>query len=359
MVQFHEKRLKAVQDQLRPGEALFINTPPDIFYITGFTGDDSYLFISQSGVYFITDGRYTEQAKKESKIGLQIEDIRGDKKLTMILSDLIRTNQTKTLLLEKKDIRLDLFESLNETLGGDAPVFTNSRILKDLRMIKDELEIETIRHNLMLTELGYHYIVRKLREDRTELETAAELEYYLKKRGANKTSFDTIVASGARSSLPHGAASDKRVKKGDLVMFDFGIVKNGYCSDFTRCHNFGKIILPKIKEIHGIVLDALKAAEAAVKPGVPARDIHRTAYNWIRDAGYEFMFLHSTGHGVGIEIHELPNINAASDTVLREGMIFTVEPGIYLPDIGGIRLEDMVVVRKNGCEVLTKSGYDL
>ena len=359
MAPFHDKRLKAVQEQLKDGEALFLNTPPDVFYITGFTGDDSYLFITSGSVYFITDGRYTEQAMSESRVKIQIEDIRGDRKLTLVLSGLIRELKIRELLLEKKDIRLDFVDALRETLEGYALGLKNSRIVKDLRMVKDEFEIETIRRNLILTELGYHYITRRLKDGMTELEAAAELEYFLKKKGARKTSFDTIVASGARSSLPHGAASDKKIEKGDLVMFDFGISKNGYCSDFTRCYNFGKIIIPKIREIHGIVHDALKAAEAVIRPGIKASLVHQTAYNVIKEAGYEFLFLHSTGHGVGIEIHELPNINGTGDVELKEGMVFTVEPGIYLAGIGGIRLEDMVVVRKNGFEVLTTSDYDL
>lgn len=359
MAQFHDKRLKAVQEQLKDGEALFLNTAPDVFYITGFTGDDSYLFITSDHVYFITDGRYTEQARTEARVEIQIEDIRGDKKLTVILAELVRNRNIHELLIDKKEIHLDMVDALRDALGSYPLGLKNSRIVKDLRMVKDEFEIETIRQNLILTELGYHYIVRRLEKGMTELEAAAELEYFLKKKGAPKAAFDTIVASGARSSLPHGAATEKKIEKGELVMFDFGIVKNGYCSDFTRCYNFGKIIIPKIREIHGIVHDALKAAESVIRPGIKASLVHQTAYNVIKDAGYEFLFLHSTGHGVGIEIHELPNVSVNSDIELKEGMVFTVEPGIYLAGIGGIRLEDMVVVRKNGFDVLTTSGYDL
>lgn len=359
MARFHDRRLKAVQGQLQDGEALFVNTAPDVFYITGFTGDDSYLFITSDRLYFITDGRYTEQAQKESKVEIRIEDIRGDKRLTVILADIIRDRKTKLLLLDKKNVSLDLADSLRDALGNTELSLKNSTIVKDLRMVKDEIEIETIRQNLILTELGYHYIVRRLEKGMTELEAAAELEFYLKKKGAFRTSFDTIVASGHRSSLPHGAASEKKIEKDDLIMFDFGILKNGYCSDFTRCYNFGKIIIPKIREIHGIVRDALKAAESKIRPGIRAKEVHQAAYDVIKDAGYEFQFLHSTGHGVGIEVHELPNISQNGDVELKEGMVFTVEPGIYLAGIGGIRLEDMVAVRKDGCEVLTTSGYDL
>jgi Xaa-Pro aminopeptidase len=225
-------------------------------------------------------------------------------------------------------------------------------------MIKDDYEVEVIRQNLMLTEIGYHYILRTIREGMTENEIAADLEYFLKKKGAKKPSFDTIVASGWRAALPHGVASDKKVEKGEIILLDYGIFKDGYCSDFTRCYSFDKIYVPKFEEIRKIVFEALKAAEAAVRPGAIASQVHKAAYDVIDRAGYANFFNHSPGHGVGIDIHEFPRISAAADTVLREGMVFTVEPGIYLPGEGGVRLEDMVLVTKDGVEVLTETDYE-
>ncbi len=358
MTNYHELRLRKVRALLPPGEALYLNRCADVFYLTGFTGEDSSVILTHQETYFITDGRYTEQARREARIPVAIEDVRGGRKQEKILEDILSGHGVKTLRLDRKIVTLDWAESV---LGQyrDSLRLEQDDTVRNLRACKDELEVETIRQNLMITELGYHYVVRMIREGMTELEIAAELEYYLKKKGASRMAFETIVASGDRSSLPHGAAAEKKVRKNEIVMFDFGIVKNGYCSDFTRCYNFGKITSPKIREIHGVVQDALFQAQSVIRPGIRACAVHQAAADVIREAGYEFQFLHSTGHGVGIEIHELPSVSPAGDAELQDGMVFTVEPGIYLPGEGGIRLENLVVVRKDGCEILTGAGTEL
>lgn len=339
--------------------ALFINNQSDIFYVTGFTGDDSYLLIIRDKVYFFTDGRYIEQVNNETQIELTIIEIESRLKFLNIFSSLIKDLKITNLLCSKKDITLDFYENLKESLGNYEILIKNSTIINDLRMVKDAYEIEIIKQNLMITELGYHYILRLIDAGMKEIEISAELEYFLKKRGADKPSFDTIVSSGYRSSLPHGTAGKKTVLENEIIMLDFGIIKDGYCSDFTRCYYFGKIIDSKIREIHSVVLEALKTAEELIKPGVKASEIHKSAYNVIDKAGYSKYFLHSTGHGVGIEIHEQPAITASNEMEVTAGMVFTIEPGIYLAGIGGIRLEDMVMVGKDGCEVLTNSNYEL
>jgi Xaa-Pro aminopeptidase len=359
MKKFYLKRLAIIQEQIRESEGLFVSLPVDVSYITGFTGDDSYLLMTKEKVYFITDGRYIEQIKQQAQIPVIILEIKSDRRLITILTNIIKESRLNGFLFFKKDISLEFYESIQESLKNETIVFKNSRIIKDLRMSKDKLELEIIRENLIITELGYNYIIRLIEEGKKESEIAAELEYFLRKRGADKPSFDTIVSSGERTILPHGTATDKKIAKNDLIMLDFGILKNGYCSDFTRCYILGKIYSPKIKEIHQVVLDSLKTAQNSVKPGIRANQVHKTAYDVIAKAGYAEYFVHSTGHGVGLEIHELPFINSTDDTVLKEGMVFTTEPGIYLPGTGGIRLEDMVVVTEKGCEVLTSASYDL
>ncbi|OHD56287.1 MAG: hypothetical protein A2Y33_00525 [Spirochaetes bacterium GWF1_51_8] len=353
----YELRIENVQKQLKPGEACFVLQKEDVSYLTGFTGDSSYLFIAPGYVSFITDGRFTQQFREETQIEAELIEIGPGKSLSAVMTSLTAVHSVKNLLIDPEDITVALMRKFETALPALHYKFCD--IVKAMRMYKDEIEIETIRRNIRITELGYHYIIREVAEGRSELEIAAELEHYLKVHGAENMSFETICASGARSALPHGRAGTKKVADGEVVLFDFGILKDGYCSDFTRCYYFGKILSSEFEKIKNIVLEALKAGEAAVKPGIPAKAVHQAVYSVIERAGYAEYFTHSTGHGVGMQVHEAPRIGANSETILSEGMVFTVEPGIYLPGKGGIRLEDIVTVRKNGCEVLTSTSYDL
>lgn len=352
------KRISRVQQSLSSGEALLVLQREEVFYLTGFTGDDTFVGITPTKVFFITDRRYTEQLKYEVKIPyhlLLVEGTRGRKENVL---SLIEEEAVKRLLVDKSRFPLSLYEYLASQLPGLE--YGETSVVKEMRMVKDEMEVEIIKQNLMITEWGYYYILRQTKPGKREEELAAELEYFLKKKGAKAFSFEPIVASGYRTTLPHGTASSRVIEKNDIVMFDFGVLKDGYCSDFTRCFSPVKIKKPKILEVRSIVEEALKAAEAVVRPGVLAEEVHAAAYRVIEKAGYAANFWHSTGHGVGVEIHEDPYLRFGCKEVLKEGMVFTVEPGIYLPEEGfGIRLEDMVVVRKNGGEVLTKAEYDV
>ncbi len=354
-----DRRIHVLRERLKERETVFVNDTADVFYLTGFTGDSSYLVIDQKKTFFITDGRYVEQIKIESAVELEIIEIVPNRDLYVCLSDILTQIKPVKLYLDTSAIFASMYERIAGICMSMSLAVGENGWIKQQRMVKDELEIEILRENLIVTEIGYHYVIRMVEEGMSETEIAAELEYYLRKKGAVRMAFYTIIASGSRAALPHGAATEKKVQKGEVILFDFGIFKSGYCSDFTRCYSFDKMYDLKIEEIRRIVYEALRAAESVIKPGVPAKDVHEAAMAVIRDAGYEKYFNHSTGHGVGIDIHAQPRISAASDTTLREGMVFTVEPGIYLPGIGGIRLEDMVVVRKDGVEVLTKSDYEI
>jgi Xaa-Pro aminopeptidase len=289
----------------------------------------------------------------------EVVEVKAGRRLFAVLKEIITGCGIKRILISKSEISLEFSEALLKSLQPYEVTIENTSIIKDLRIRKDDYEIELIRHNLMITELGYHMILPLIKEGRKEYEIAADLEYFLKKKGAKRPSFDTIVASGERSAFPHGSATDKKIDKDGIILLDFGIFKDGYCSDFTRCYYLGKIINAKIDLIHSIVLDALKKAEGVISEGVRAFEVHEAAMGVIKEAGYGEYFTHSTGHGVGLQIHEAPAVTADSDVTLSEGMIITVEPGIYLPGTGGVRLEDMVLVKKDGCEVLTSSGYEL
>jgi Xaa-Pro aminopeptidase len=356
---FFENRLIRLRDAIETSDLFFTCDDSDIFYLTGFTGDSSSLLISKEDAFFITDGRYIEQIKLESQVSLQVLDVKDFQEKTVgAVKSVILDASKKRFLFCKRDIKLAFYESLSPFFDEQGIEVSDFDKLKFLRMRKDALEIEIIRANLILTELGFHYIIRMLKPGMRESEVALELEYYLRKQGAQKPAFDTIVAANERSALPHATASESLIPDNAVVLFDFGVKKDMYCSDFTRCFAAGNIP-PEIKEIHPVVKDALFEARKVAKPGVTAKDIHNRALNVISEAGFGDKFIHSTGHGVGIDIHEAPWIHISSDTVLEEGMVFTIEPGIYLPGIGGVRLEDMVVITEGGCEVLTSCGYDL
>lgn len=357
MFDFH-RRIEKLQKTFSPGEACWVSKKEELFYLTGFMGDDTFVVVTKKKVFFITDRRYTEQLRYEVKVPHELVIVEGKKGQKECLLQMIRDEGIRRLLVNKAIFPLALYEFLNRETDGIE--FEESTALSQIRMVKDELEIEVMRQNLMITEWGYYYILRQTKPGKKEEEIAAELEYFLKKKGAKGYSFEPIIASGYRTTLPHGTASSKVIEKGEVVMYDFGILKDGYCSDFTRCFSPVTIKKAKVHEIRRIVEEALHAAEAVVKPGVSAEAVHAAAYQVIQDAGYAENFWHSTGHGVGVEIHEEPYLRFGSKQVLEEGMVFTVEPGIYLPDEGfGIRLEDMVVVRKNGGEVLTQVEYDI
>ncbi|MCX7821126.1 MAG: aminopeptidase P family protein [Brevinematales bacterium] len=351
-------RIEKLISNIEEKDAFLITLPEEVHYLSGFTGEDSYLLVNKNEIAFFTDLRFVEQIKREKKIELNIYDISGKKIIDSIVGNL-KQNKIERLFLSKKDLNFQMGENLSLYLMENMIEVKDSNLIKKMRERKDEYEIEIIRQNLLLTELSYNIILPKIEEDKTEIELASELEYFLRKNGIEKMSFDTIIASGERTVLPHGRASEKRIKYEEVIMFDYGIKKKGYCSDFTRCFYFGKIIGSEILKLHSIVKDALKEAEKIAKPGIQAKEVHLAAYNVIEKAGYAQNFWHSTGHGVGLEIHEEPSISSRSETILEEGMVFTIEPGIYIPGICGIRLEDMVVIRKNGCEVLTSCDYDL
>lgn len=225
-------------------------------------------------------------------------------------------------------------------------------------MIKDEHEVKLVRESIKLLDRGFKEARGILNPGVIENDAALALEFAFKRMGAEALAFDTIIASGERGALPHGKASGKRIKKGELVVVDMGVVLNGYNSDETRTFCLGKTNAEQ-KKIYNIVLEAQEKAIEKIRPGVKATEVDLAARAHIEKAGYGKYFGHGTGHGVGLDVHEAPNVSPFSSDVLEEGMIVTVEPGIYIPGMGGVRIEDMVLVVKGGFEVLTKTPKDL
>jgi len=232
-------------------------------------------------------------------------------------------------------------------------------LVKKIRMIKDEAEIDKIREAVRITDVAFNHIRDYIKVGSIERDIALELEFFMKKEGASKNAFDFIVASGKRSALPHGVASTKQLEEGDFLTMDFGTVYQGYHSDMTRTVVVGKQPDKKQEEIYQTVLKAQQKATEVVKAGVKGSEVDKVARDIITKAGYGDYFGHGLGHSLGLEIHENPRLSPRDDTKLESGMVVTVEPGIYLPDWSGVRIEDTVVVREDGCEVLTSSPKEL
>jgi len=329
-------------------EAFVIYKFVNVTYITGFTGDDSVALVTHNKAIFITDGRYTEQAQKEVKDFEVIEHKTGIKE---VLKEYIKTLEIKKLAFEE-NISYGQYRELKELL--EIELIPQANLVETLRMVKDEEEIENIKKAQNITDRAFEHLLKFIKVGMTEKEVALELEYFMKKQGAEDLSFDTIVASGKRSSLPHGKASEKVIEKGDFVTIDFGCKVGGYCSDMTRTIVMGKAS-EKQKEIYNIVLEAQQKAIDNIRAGITSKEADLLARSVIEEKGYGQYFSHSLGHGVGLEVHEAPSLSFKKEEILKEGAIVTVEPGIYIPDFGGVRIEDMVLLKEDGVINLTKS----
>jgi len=344
------KRLQNLKELMRKKniEAFVIYKPVNVTYITGFTGDDSVAFVTHDRAIFITDGRYTEQAVKEVKNFEVIEHKNGIKE---VLKEYIKTLGIKKLAFEES-VSYGQYRELKEFLEID--LIPEVNVVETLRMVKDDQEIENIKKAQNITDKAFEYLLNFIKVGMTEKEVALELEYFMKKQGAEALSFDTIVASGKRSSLPHGKASEKVIEEGDFVTIDFGCKVNGYCSDMTRTIVMGRAS-EKQKEIYNIVLEAQQKAIDNLKAGLMAKEADLLARSLIEEKGYGKYFTHSLGHGVGLEIHEAPSLSFKKEEILKERVVVTVEPGIYIPDFSGVRIEDMVLLKEDGVINLTKS----
>lgn len=323
-------------------------------YITGFTGEESFLVATEKEAFFITDSRYTEQARKEVT-GCEIRqyDIRAAEYICNLVKDL----GIKRLGFEENHVTFNMYEELSANLQGIELVKLNGLVEK-LRQVKDQDEIENIKKAAAIADKAYIYILDFIKPGVPENTIALNLEFHMKSNGASALSFPTIAASGLRSSLPHGRASDKLIEEGDFLTLDFGCIYNGYCSDMTRTVVVGKAT-ERQKEIYNLVLEANEKALQIIKPGLTGESIDAFAREVIANRGFGQYFGHGLGHGVGMEIHELPYISKKGKDPMSAGMVITDEPGIYIPDFGGVRIEELVLVTEDGCSVISKSDKTL
>lgn len=345
-------RLEALRRFLKRQEleAVVIQKPENQRYFSGFSGGEAFLYINAFSAYLFTDFRYIEQAQKEAP---NFTVVRFEKQLFAEASKTILQEGNARIGFEGDAFTYDAFVELERCLVG---VQLKPVQLDDLRMVKDEAELAYLKKAVAISDAAFTHILTVLRPGITELEVAAELENHMRRLGSERPAFDTIVASGARGSLPHGTATAKVIEAGDLVTMDFGAVYRGYHSDITRtvCVGQGN---SRQKEVYQAVLKAQLAGLNAVKSGVSGKAVDTYVRCLLMDEGYGQYFGHGLGHGVGLAIHEQPRLSPSSTCgCLEPGMVVTVEPGVYIPDWGGVRIEDTVVVTKEGCMPLTSSS---
>ncbi|ABP67815.1 peptidase M24 [Caldicellulosiruptor saccharolyticus DSM 8903] len=349
-----DKRIEKVFTRDEKVEAVFITKKENVRYLSNFKGDESFLLLTRDKKkYLLTDFRYVEQAKKEAS-EFEIIDYKG--KLYEAILDILSQNHINSLYFEGYNLTFSTFSDMKEKIGDR--IYPLSFSIDEIRAVKDEEEIELIKRAVEITDKAFEHILKFIKPGVTENEVVAELNHFILKNGAKGFSFEPIVASGKRSSLPHGTATNKKIEYGDVVTIDFGCNFDGYMSDMTRTIFVGKPDDSMIR-IYNIVKEAQQKAEEFIKEGIKCLEVDKIARDYIGSFGYMDKFGHSLGHGVGLEIHELPRLSPKSEAILKENMVVTVEPGIYLKEVGGVRIEDLVVVKKNGCEILTGSTKEI
>lgn len=334
-------------------DALLVTNSYNRRYMTGFTGSAGVAVISAEDAVFITDFRYTEQAAKQVQ-GFRI--VQHEKTIIEEVANQVEQMKIKTLGFEKDNVSFGTYELYNDKV--DAELKAVSGVVEKLRMVKTPDEIEILKQAAKIADDAFAYICTFIKPGVTELEVSNELEMFMRKQGATSSSFDIIVASGERGALPHGVASDKIIQSGELVTLDFGALYNGYISDITRTVAVGEPS-DKMKEIYEVTLAAQQLALEKIKPGMTGIEADAIARDYIKSKGYGDAFGHSTGHGIGLEVHEGPGLSFRSETVLVPNMAVTVEPGIYLPGIGGVRIEDDIMITEDGNVRLTHSPKEL
>jgi Xaa-Pro aminopeptidase len=343
-------------------DALLISHLPNIRYLCGFTGSAGFLIVDAAGSQFLTDVRYDTQARQEVR-GAKV--VIGRKPVLQELADLIgrrrRRSRKWVIAVEGEHMTVSQEKRLSDLLSSSVRLRSSTPVVERMRMIKDKDEVEKLRAAVHLGAALFDRALATVRPGVKETDVAAEMEYAARRAGAAEMSFPTIIASGARSALPHGRASSQPIPASAFVVCDFGVILAGYCSDQTRTVWASKPsgAVPKdARHAYESVLEAQLASIAAVRPGVSVAEVDAAARKVLKKAGLGRYFTHSTGHGVGLEIHEIPRVAAGQEEILRPGMVITVEPGVYFPGKWGIRIEDMVAVTESGREVLTPTGKD-
>lgn len=337
-------------------DAMFIESNTNRYYLSGFTGTSGALCITREKAYFITDFRYLSQANEQVvQRGFEVYN-QGQGSILTATKELLEKLQAKQVGVESEYMTLFEKECLE---SANYEIVATRQVVEKMREIKTEEEIATIQKAVEIIEDTFRHVCQNIKVGMRETEVAQMALAYVQKCGGSGMSFDTIVASGKRAALPHGVASDKVIEAGDIVTIDFGAYYNQYVSDMTRTIFMGAVQNEQLRDIYMIVKEAKRQAIEAIKPGVTTASIDKIARDYITSHGYGEYFGHGTGHGIGIDIHEAPRLSRNDETVLQPGMIVTVEPGIYLPDLGGVRIEDDILVTESGHQNLMKLSDEL
>lgn len=350
------KRLKKLRQSMESENlpALLVGSAANRYYLSGFTGSAGSILLTPRETYLVTDFRYVEQAAQQSP---HLKVIRHGLGKYNTIKELLAKEDIKEIGFEAAYVTFDEVENHLKAGVPDVDWLPTKGLVENLRLYKSPAEVEKIYDAVKLTDEAFEHICDYIKAGQKERDVALELEIFFRKNGATGPSFDLIVASGARSALPHGVAGDKVIEEGDLIVIDMGAILEGYVSDFTRTVIIGK---PgkKEKEIYNIVLQAQLAAIAGIKPGMTGREADAIARRVIEEAGYGEYFGHGLGHGLGIVVHEMPGVGPSGEMVLEPGMMITIEPGIYLPGWGGVRIEDVGLVEEEGLKILTAADKD-
>jgi Xaa-Pro aminopeptidase len=349
-------RYEARRDRLRKilkksgADALLVTNFTNVTYLTGFTGDDSYLLFWQDGQVILSDPRYATQIEEQCP-GLDMEIRPPGTNMVTSIARTVKSGGAIRLGVEVESMTVGLRDRIVAELP-QIEVMATARLIEELREVKDAEEIAQLREAIWYAEKAFGVLRASLTAEKTEKQVAAELEHQMRLFGARGPSFPSIVAAGARAALPHATPTDRLSGEGDILLVDWGADGGLYKSDLTRVLVTGKIS-PKVERIYRVVLSAQEQGIAAIRPGAVAQDVDAVARGVIEQAGFGRYFGHGLGHGLGLEVHEAPRLAAHNTVVLKPGMVVTVEPGIYMPGWGGVRIEDDVLVTRSGCEVLT------
>jgi Xaa-Pro aminopeptidase len=357
-------RLRADLDHVGPDgegiDALLVTHLVNVRYLTGFTGSAAIVLLTSDGLFFVTDGRYGDQAAEQLTAAgvdfhLHVGLTGGAQKeyLQTVAGGIAR------LGLEADDVSWAQQRRFAADWFPDAELVATEGLIENLRRVKDEGEVARMAAAARIADDALAKVRPRLAEGPTEREIALELDFEMRRLGAAGSSFETIVASGPNGAKPHHRPSDRRIGPGELVVIDFGAIVDGYCSDMTRTLCVGEPSSPTAARMVAVVAESQQAGVDAVRAGVEAKAVDQACRDIIAEAGWADAFLHSTGHGVGLDIHEMPRVSSLSTDTLGAGWVVTVEPGVYLPEYGGVRIEDTVVVTEEGCTVLTNAPKTL
>ncbi|MBW3059078.1 aminopeptidase P family protein [Spiroplasma poulsonii] len=338
-------------------DGILFHSTVNRFWFSEFESSEGYLLFTKNELILYLDGRYITAGKKQAKNVTNVQEMTTNNAggfFGMLQNDLTK-NKVKVLAFESDYLTYLTYQNLAVSL---ATIELKPVDFSELRTIKSNQEINVLKQACAIGDIAINNVIKNIKPGMTERQVEQIIINSFIEEGADKPSFDTIVASGWRGALPHGRATDKVIENNELITIDFGCIYNGYCSDTTRTIGLGKPS-PQMLEIFDVVYQAQKQGIEAIKPGVSTATIDKICRDYITSKGYGQYFTHLTGHGVGIEIHEFPRVSPFCNVPLEPGMIITVEPGIYIPDVGGVRIEDDILVTENGYELLTEAKRDL